>query len=143
MEDLILNARRELQIPEGHLWGKLQKGQIVHLIDGRDIDPNLEEIVGPKRPGNSIVFTGDTCSFPELQNFASGADYLISESTYIVHRLVGHPPGERAVTDEDDDPAGRVLAARLERLRDPEGVASAVEAWEFSIQSCSDLARAG
>ena len=49
---------RAAGVPEGHLWGKLQRGETVGLPDGRTV--SAEGIVGPKRPGRLVVFTGDT-----------------------------------------------------------------------------------
>ena len=49
---------RELGVPEGPLWGKLQRGEAVELPDGRTVGP--DNIVGAKRPGRLVVITGDT-----------------------------------------------------------------------------------
>src|SRR5437868_905940 len=51
---------RAAGVPEGPLWGKLQKGETVELPDGRKVVP--EGIVGEKRRGRTVVFTGDTRS---------------------------------------------------------------------------------
>jgi len=71
-----------LNIPEGRLWGRLQRGEKMKLPDGRIIDPLAEGIVGPRRPGIIVVYTGDTILFPELVAFAKNADALIAECTY-------------------------------------------------------------
>lgn len=71
-----------LKIPEGRLWGRLQKGDKLQLPDGRIIDPIAEGVVGPKRPGTVVVYTGDTIFFPELVLFCKEADALIAECTY-------------------------------------------------------------
>src|SRR5437763_7519874 len=48
---------RAAGVPEGHLWGKLQKGETVGLADGRTV--SAEGIVGQKRPGRVMDFAGD------------------------------------------------------------------------------------
>src|SRR5256885_14252708 len=40
---------RAAGVPEGHLWGKLQRGETVELADGRKV--SAEGIGGPQRPG--------------------------------------------------------------------------------------------
>src|SRR4051812_2699616 len=49
---------RDLQIPEGPLWGKIHRGETVTLPDGRVIDPST--LVGAPRAGRKVVITGDT-----------------------------------------------------------------------------------
>ena len=71
---------RELGIPEGPLWGKLHRGNPVTLPDGRTIAP--ETLVGPPRPGRSIVYSGDTRPCPGVIQAAKGADLLIHEATF-------------------------------------------------------------
>ncbi len=49
---------KELGVPEGPLWGKLQRAEAVTLEDGRVVEPGA--IVGAPRPGRKVVYTGDT-----------------------------------------------------------------------------------
>jgi ribonuclease Z len=70
---------RSLGIPEGPLFGKLHKGESVE-VDGRIIRP--QELVGPARPGRSVVYTGDTLPCDETVAAASGADLLVHEATF-------------------------------------------------------------
>ena len=49
---------RALGIPEGPLWGKLQRGEPAGLADGRMVAS--QEVVGPPRPGRKVIITGDT-----------------------------------------------------------------------------------
>lgn len=70
----------ELGIPEGPLFSKLQKGKSITLPDNRVINP--DEILGPPRPGRSIVFSGDTLPMNEMVKFANHADVLIHEATF-------------------------------------------------------------
>ena len=71
---------RAAGIPEGPLWGKLQRGEAVVLPDGTKVVP--EGIVGEKRKGRSVVFTGDTRPCASVVDAAKGADLLIHEATF-------------------------------------------------------------
>ena len=70
---------RELGIPEGPLWGKLHHGEAVEH-DGRTVQP--DEVVGPPRPGRTVVYTGDTRPCRATGKAAAGADLLIHEATF-------------------------------------------------------------
>ena len=69
-----------LDVPEGPMWSKLQRGCKVKLPDGRVVEP--EEVLGSPRPGRKIVYTGDTRPFKGLVKFADGADLLIHDATF-------------------------------------------------------------
>ncbi|HUL02820.1 MAG TPA: ribonuclease Z [Gemmatimonadales bacterium] len=71
---------RALGVPEGPLWGKLQRSETVTLPDGRTVGP--EGIVGAKRPGRLVVITGDTRPCGAVVDAARGADLLIHEATF-------------------------------------------------------------
>jgi ribonuclease Z len=70
----------ELGIPEGPLYSKLQRGEIITLKNGRIIKP--DEVLGPPRKGRKIVISGDTTPIEEMINFAKNADILIHEATF-------------------------------------------------------------
>lgn len=71
---------RELGIEEGPLWGRIHKGESITLDDGRVIEPSV--LVGPTRPGRTIVITGDTRPCAATITHAEGADLLVHESTF-------------------------------------------------------------
>ena len=71
---------RGLGIPEGPLWGQIHKGNPVTLADGRTVTP--AELVGPPRPGRTVVISGDTRPHPALIAAAKGADLLVHEATF-------------------------------------------------------------
>jgi len=73
------NKAKLLDVPEGPLWSKLQKGHQTELPNGRIVKP--EDVSGPSRPGRKIVYTGDTRPFRQLTRFARGADLLVHDST--------------------------------------------------------------
>jgi ribonuclease Z len=71
---------RELGVPEGPLWGKLHKGETVTLDDGRTVRP--ADLVGPPRPGRTVVYSGDTRPHLAVFEASKGADLLIHEATF-------------------------------------------------------------
>jgi ribonuclease Z len=75
-----LERARELGIPEGPLFGRLQHGQSIALPDGRSIAPS--DVLGPPRPGRKIVVSGDTRPCTSTLQAATGADLLVHEATF-------------------------------------------------------------
>jgi ribonuclease Z len=71
---------RDLGIPEGPLWGRIHKGQSVTLEDGRVVHP--WQLVGPTRPGRTVVYSGDTRPCDGVRAVSHGADLLIHEATF-------------------------------------------------------------
>lgn len=69
---------KELNIPV-NLWGILQKGKSV-IVDDNVIMP--EQVLGKKRKGLKVIFTGDTAECESMTDAAKGADLMISEATY-------------------------------------------------------------
>jgi len=70
---------KALNVPEGPLWSKLQKGKNVKLPNGKIVKP--EDVMGSPRLGRKIVYTGDTRPFRLLEKFAANADILIHDCT--------------------------------------------------------------
>ncbi len=102
---------RAMGIPEGPLWGRIHKGEAVELPDGRTVTP--AELVGPPRPGRSVVITGDTRPCAAVVDAADGADVLVHEATFSEEekdraRETGHSTAREA--------AQVALAARVGRL---------------------------
>lgn len=71
---------RELGIPEGPLWGQIHRGQSVTLADGRVIESS--RLVGPRRPGRTVVISGDTRPCDATTQASRGADLLVHEATF-------------------------------------------------------------
>ena len=102
---------RAAGVPEGHLWGRLQRGETVELPDGRKVVP--EGIVAEKRRGRTVVFTGDTRPCAAVVDAAQGADLLIHEATF------GEEEKERAKETGHStarEAAQVALAAKARRL---------------------------
>jgi ribonuclease Z len=70
-----------LEVPPGPWRRDLVAGNPVTLPDGRVIQP--DQILGPERPGTSIVHVGDAGRVDNLIEYVSGADTLVIEATYL------------------------------------------------------------
>ena len=75
---------KELGIPEGELYGTLQKG--VDIIYDNKLFYS-RDIVGPTRPGRKIGISGDTRPSDSLCDFFRDCDLLIFESTFASNEL--------------------------------------------------------
>lgn len=75
---------KKMGIPEGELYGKLQKG---HDIEHGGRTVRSAEVLGPPRPGRKIGISGDTRPTDKLSRFFSGCDVLVFESTYTHDKL--------------------------------------------------------
>jgi len=95
---------KALGVPEGPLWGQLQRGKAVRLSDGRIVKP--EEVLGPPRSGRKIVYTGDTRPFEGLAEFAAGADLLIHDAT------LDDGLADRAAEDGHSTPSQAAITAK-------------------------------
>lgn len=71
---------QELGVPEGPLFGKLQRGEDVTLPDGRAV--RSSDVVGEPRRGRKVVYTGDCVPNEATVQLAEGADVLIHDSTF-------------------------------------------------------------
>ena len=71
---------KELGIPEGELWNKLQNGEDI-TNNEKIIKP--EQVLGKKRLGKKIGISGDTMPTKELEEFFKECDYLVFDSTFL------------------------------------------------------------
>ena len=63
---------------QGRDFARLEAGEIVHVA-GHAVHP--EDVMGPPRPGLSVVYTGDTRPSEAIRKLADRASALIHEST--------------------------------------------------------------
>ncbi len=75
-----LERARELGVPVGPLFRRLQTGQEVQLEDGRIVQPG--DVLGPERPGKSVTYCLDTRPCQASKELARDVDLLIHEATY-------------------------------------------------------------
>ena len=70
-----------LDIPPGPWRRDLVAGKVVHLPDGRKIQP--DQVLGDERLGTALVVVGDTGHAEKLKPHIQDADALVIEATYI------------------------------------------------------------
>lgn len=75
-----VEAARSAGVPEGPMFGRLQRGESVDLEDGRRVEP--DDVTGPSRPGRRIVIAGDNAAPAALFERTQGADVAVHEATY-------------------------------------------------------------
>jgi ribonuclease Z len=68
-----------LGVPEGRKWSTLQHGRNV-TVQGKTVRPS--QVLGPRRPGRRIGYSGDTRPSVSLARFFKGVDLLIFDSTF-------------------------------------------------------------
>lgn len=76
-----VDQARRLGVPEGPLFGALQRGQDVTLEDGTVV--TARGIVGEHRRGRTVVLSGDTRPCDGVLQAALGADVLVHEATFL------------------------------------------------------------
>jgi ribonuclease Z len=69
----------ELGIPEGPLFGKLQRGKSI-MIEDKKITPEM--VMGPPRRGRKVAYTGDTKPCEAVVKLAKGCDVMIHDATF-------------------------------------------------------------
>jgi ribonuclease Z len=103
---------RELGVPEGPMWGRLQAGENVLLDDGRTIRP--ADVLGPPRLGKSVAYCLDTRPCRSSIELARNVDLLIHEATYTEEfageaREYGHSTAAQAARTARDAGARRLV----------------------------------
>jgi ribonuclease Z len=98
-----------LGVPEGPLWGRLQKGMQIKTVDGKTVRP--PQVMGKLRQGRKVAYTGDTRPFKELINLALRADLLIHDAT------LDDELADRAEEDGHSTPSQAALAAKKARVQ--------------------------
>ncbi len=71
---------KELGVPCGPLWGKLQKGETITLENGTIVSPEL--VMGEKRTGRKFSYVTDTLYLPSIAKEVKGSDLLICEGMF-------------------------------------------------------------
>lgn len=77
---LLVDKLAEYNIPNGPLFGKLKRGEIIELVDGTIL--NGKDFVGEDSKGRIVTILGDSRPCNNLTILAKDADALVHECTY-------------------------------------------------------------
>jgi ribonuclease Z len=104
-----------LGISPGPLFGRLQRGDSVSITrDGSSIVITPDEVMGPPRPGRTVVYTGDTRPVVRaLLSVADHADLVIHDATYDDSEMERAREVFHSTSGEAGDIAGRLNAETL------------------------------
>ena len=100
---------RALGVPEGPLFGALQRGEAVTTPTGETVQP--EQVLGETRAGRRAVFSGDTRPCRGVLAAAHGADLLVHESSFT------EEDAERAVETKHSTAREAAIVARTAEVR--------------------------
>jgi ribonuclease Z len=95
----------ELGVPEGPLFGALQRGEAVMTPSGSTVAP--DDVLGPPRRGRVIAFATDTAPCPGLEAAIRGADLAFIEGMFALE----HESEARTKKHMTADAAGRAALA--------------------------------
>ncbi len=108
---------RELGISDVHDFGRLQRGETVG-----DVTP--EQVLGPKRFGRKLVFSGDTRPCDAVREAAWRADVLVHEATFTAEhadraRQTGHSTAAEAAALAEEAEVGMLTLVHLSARHRP------------------------
>lgn len=75
-----LEAARQLGVPEGPDFGRLQRGETVSLADGSVVEP--AQVLGEPRQGRRVAYCVDTRPCAGAVGLASGATLFVCDATF-------------------------------------------------------------
>jgi ribonuclease Z len=99
-----------LGVPRGPMFRRLQNGETVQ-IGGRSITPEM--VMGEKRPGRRVVYTGDTRPCKGVIDLARGCDLLIHDATHHPDDAKNASETGHSTSEEAGMVAGSASAGRL------------------------------
>lgn len=66
-------------VPEGPAYAALQRGE---TVEGNAGEVTPDRVMGPSRPGRTVVITGDTAPSPATVSAAADADLLVHDASF-------------------------------------------------------------
>ena len=118
-----VDAARRLGVPEGPLFGKLQRGETLRLDDGTEVTPS--QVLGPQRPGHAVAYCVDTRPCDAAVELARGVDLFVCDATFTEELVLearnrGHSTARQAAEMAARAGARRLLLIHVSaRYHDP------------------------
>ncbi len=109
-------AAEQLGVTPGPDYGRLQRGESVTAASGAVVEP--EQVLGPRRPGRSIVYTADTRPCAAAVQLARDSSLFICDGTFGTElereaRARGHCTAAQAAQMANDAGAERLLLTHI------------------------------
>ena len=136
---------RELGVPEGPAFGRLQDGESIVLADGRTVAP--AQVMGPPRPGIAFAYVTDTRPCDGGRALAAEADLLYHDATFsdALHDRAfdtGHSTAREAATVARDAGAKRLLLGHISaRHADPAPLQAEARSVFATVEVAEELHR--
>jgi len=136
-------AAHRLGVPEGPLFGRLQRGDTVELDDGTVVEPS--QVLGSARSGSTLAYCVDTRPCAGAVELARGADLFIGDSTFteelsVEARQRGHSTARQAAEMAVQAGALRLLLIHVSaRYHDPRALLDEARAVFSGAEVAHDL----
>jgi ribonuclease Z len=136
---------RDLGVPEGPAFARLQSGTPVTVADGSTVRP--EQVLGPPRPGIALAYVTDTRPCDGGRALAEDVDLLYHDATFTdtLHaRAVetGHSTAREAAAVARDAGADRLLLGHISARYDtPAPLAAEAQAVFSTAEVAEELRR--
>jgi ribonuclease Z len=123
-------AARDLGVEPGPAFGILQRGGEVVTAAGRTVRPY--EVLGPPRPGRTVVVSGDTEPCEPVLEASRGASVLVHEATFLDEdreraRETRHSTAREAAALARDADVGLLVLTHLSSRHAPREVRAEAE----------------
>jgi len=138
-----LSAAEQLGVPEGPLFGRLQRGDAVVLEDGTTVRP--EQVLGEPRPGSTVAYCVDTRPCQGAIELARDADLFACDATFteeltVEARRRGHSTARQAAAMAETAGARRLLLIHVSaRYHDPRALQQEAAAVFTPVDVAHDL----
>jgi ribonuclease Z len=114
----LVQQAEELGVPPGEERRRLVAGETVTLADGTVVHP--DQVLGPPRRGTKLVHVGDAAQIEDLVPYATEADGLIIEATYLsaeveLAREYGHLTAVQAASLAREAGVGTLFLSHISR----------------------------
>ena len=138
-----VDTARRLGVPEGPMFGRLQRGESIALDDGTVVKP--EQVLGEPRAGSTIAYCVDTRPCDGAVTLGRDADLFVCDATFTEELIVearrrGHSTARQAAEMAARAGARRLLLIHVSaRYHDPRVLLQEARATFPQVEVAHDL----